>query len=216
MKCHQKGGGLIKVKGTSKSYPCGLDPKNNNAEMTQYATVAETCIVQLYDRVRYINSSASERLDLSVNEKLQLRVSWNAWNKGDTASRGFESFVKMFQDKPETQQVFSFAKGSSVEQMQSSSKLLFHVTRVFKYINMVIENLDKLENVVPLLRAAGGRHGCSGYNVPKDYFPHLGIAMRSLMKKELSNYTPSNDRLWERLYGFIVVQLCTGIDEYGA
>lgn len=35
----------------------------------------------------------------------------------------------------------------------------------------MIANLDSLEEVVPLLKELGGRHGANGYNVPPTYFP---------------------------------------------
>ena len=43
----------------------------------------------------------------------------------------------MFQQHRETQSIFSFAQGSSAAQMQNSSRLIFHVTRVVKYITKV-------------------------------------------------------------------------------
>lgn len=77
----------------------------------------------------------------------------------------------MFKNQPQTQAVFDFAKGNSAVQMQNSSRLLFHVTRVIRYINIVVDNLDTPEEVVPMLKQLGGRHGKCGYNVPPEYFP---------------------------------------------
>lgn len=77
----------------------------------------------------------------------------------------------MFKNNPKTQEVFEFAKGTDAAQMQNSSRLLFHVTRVMKNIGKVVENLDSLEDIVPMLRQLGGRHGTAGYNVPPEYFP---------------------------------------------
>mgnify|MGYP002153700714 CR=1 FL=1 len=52
----------------------------------------------------------------------------------------------MFKNHPETQSVFSFAQGSSAAQMQNSSRLIFHVTRVVKYIGKVSAYLNEVQN----------------------------------------------------------------------
>jgi len=135
---------------------------------------------------------------------------------GDACKTGFDMFTKMFSDHAETKSIFAFAQGNSTAQMQNSSRLIFHVTRVVKYINKVVENLDNLEEVVPMLKQLGGRHGSNGYNVPVKYFPYLSEAMRCLMKERVSNYSEKTNRLWQKLFdGFIVEQINIGQSEYG-
>ena len=49
----------------------------------------------------------------------------------DATNRGFQMFARMFQHRPATKALFSFAKGGgSGDSMKASGKLLFHVTRV--------------------------------------------------------------------------------------
>lgn len=42
---------------------------------------------------------------------------------------------------------------------------------VYKQCLQVVDNLDNLEEVVPMLKQLGGRHGEQGYNVPSKFFP---------------------------------------------
>merc|ERR1712212_722198 len=176
--------------------------------------IAEHMIVMLFDRIKYLNRPKEEKLILNGNEKSSLRLTWNAWTAGDTTKRGFESFIDMFNTYPETKKLFSFV-GSGAEQMQSSQTLLFHVSRVMKYIGMTVENLDHLEDWVPMLKQTGGRHGKRGYNVPSEFFPLLGKCMRKLMKKDLTPFTDQHEKLWTRLFDFIVARMTYGQEVYG-
>jgi len=171
-------------------------------------------IVMLYDRIKYINLPESEKLILNGNEKTCLRLSWAGWTAGDTTKRGFESFIEMFNAHPQTKKLFSFV-GSGAEQMQSSQTLLFHVSRVMAYIEKTVQNLDSLEDWVPMLKQTGGRHGKKGYNVPSEYFPLLGKCMRKLMKRDLTTFTDQHEKLWTRLFDFIIARMTYGQEVYG-
>ena len=173
--------------------------------------VCEAMFIELFERVKYMESG--QKLNFTGNEKMMLKLSFNAWVGGDMAAKGFEMFLKMFQNNPETQKLFDFAKGSSAAQLQNSSRMLFHVTRVVKNIHTVVHNLDKLENVVPTLREVGGRH--CGFGVPSNYFPYLGVAMRQLMAQQVKNWTSKHDALWNTLYTWIAQQLVEGQNTYG-
>ncbi|XP_045176618.1 myoglobin-like [Mercenaria mercenaria] len=185
-----------------------------SASRNQFDDIAENMLIQLLELVRVRNSGHLP--NFTSAEKIALRLSWNAFLAGDASKRGFDMFTRMFKQHPETQSIFKFAHGSSAAQMQNSSRLIFHVTRVVKYIGKVIENLDQLEEVVPMLKQLGGRHGTGGYNVPAKFFPYLGEAMRSLMKENVSNYSEKTNRLWVKLFdGFLIEQITIGQAEYG-
>jgi len=186
----------------------------SNMASNQYEEVSCRMMAQLYDRVHYMNSS--DKVDFKANEVTEMRVCWNAWVGGDLATRGFEMFCKMFEQHPETKNVFDFMKGSSVSQMQNSSKVLFHVTRVMKYVDEVMKHLDKLDEVVPILRQVGGRHGVQGYNIQSGYFPFLGNALRTLLTAhQKSNYTAHMDANFQKLWNFITGQMKAGQHFYG-
>lgn len=170
-------------------------------------------MLQLYDRIKYENDP--NKLKLSQSEKSMLKLSWSAWTAGDATQRGFDLFCRMFKDHHETKSLFSFATGAA-QQMQTSAKLLFHVSRVIRYISKAVDNVDHLEDVVPLLRSAGGRHGKRGYNVPSNYFPHLGKALRDLMSEKLPNWTVDHQKAWETFFAFIVEQMIAGQGSYGS
>jgi len=181
---------------------------------TNYDDVCDSMLLQLYERVRYVNDK-SIHLSFDANQRMMIKLSWNAFVAGDPSNRGMQMFLKMFSMQPETQSVFEFARGSSAAQMQNSTRIIFHVTRVVKFISKVVENLETLEDVAPLLRRLGGRHGTSGYNVPGDYFPHLGVAMRDLMRANLGSWTKQHDALWEQLYAWIIERMREGQATYG-
>jgi len=181
----------------------------------QTEKIANDMLIQLYEMVKFQNSGHAPTFNSS--EKIALCLSWNQFVGGNPSQRGFEMFCRMFKNHPETQQIFSFAQGSSSAQMQNSSRLIFHVTRVVKYITKVCDNLDDLAEVVPMLKQLGGRHGSAGYDVPTKFFPFLGEAMRMLMKEALPNWNEKTSRLWVKLFdGFIVEQLSIGQREYGS
>lgn len=169
-------------------------------------------MLQLYDRIKYENDPA--KLKMTQSEKSLIRLSWSAWTAGDATQRGFDLFCRMFKDHHETKSLFSFATGAA-QQMQTSAKLLFHVSRVIRYIGRTVDNVDHLEDVVPLLRSAGGRHGKRGYNVPSNYFPYLGKALRDLMSEKLANWTVDHQKAWETFFAFIVDQMVAGQGSYG-
>eukprot|EP00493_Phyllostaurus_siculus_P024823 UN25165 len=121
--------------------------------MTNYDDVCETMLVQLYERVRFVDQGP--KLELTGAQKMLLKVSWNTFVGGDHSQRGFDMFLRMFKNHPKTQEIFEFAKGTSGAQMQNSSRLIFHVTRVVKYIGLVVENLETPEEVVPVLKQLG-------------------------------------------------------------
>jgi len=166
--------------------------------MTDYDEVCETMLVQLYERAKFL--AKGPKLEFTSAQKMLLSVSWHSFVGGDPAQRGFDMFLKMFKDSPHTMEVFEFAKGTSGEQMQNSSKLLFHVTRVVKNLTKVVEHLDDPEEVVPILFQLGRRHGSNGYKVPSTYFPLLGKAMVALMKEAIGNWTDKHTELWLKLY----------------
>lgn len=180
---------------------------------SNYDDICENMLVQLYERVRYLEQGPF--LDFTSSQKMMLQLSWKAFVGGDPSQRGFDMFLKMFENSPHTQGVFDFAKGSSSAQMQNSSRLIFHVTRVVKYLSKVVDHLDDPEEIVPLLKQLGGRHGVQGYKVPASYFPHLGKAMRQLMKEAIGNWTDQHDLLWDKLYTWTTDRMTEGQKTYG-
>jgi len=180
----------------------------------QFETISESMLIQLMEiaRLRQHNYLPT----FTSQEKIMLKLSWDQFCAGDHAKCGFNMFLRMFKNHPETQSVFSFAQGSSAAQMQGSARLLFHVTRVVKYICKVVDHLDNLEEVVPLLKELGGRHGTSGYNVNPKFFPFLGEAMRSMMKESVSTFNEKTNKAWQRLFDSFICEMITiGQKDYG-
>lgn len=183
--------------------------------MNEYAEIAENMVVMLYDRVQYQNDKTNQ-LKLDGNEQATLRLTWGEWTAGDPTKRGVEMFERMFSNVAETRRLFAFAADMKPgAKMQQSQKILFHVSRVMRYIGKAIESVDKMEDFVPMLMQAGGRHGTKGYNVPSNYFPYLGVAMRELMKKDLKDFTKAKEDLWKKFYEFIIKQMTDGQSMYG-
>ena len=42
---------------------------------------------------------------------------------------------------------------------------------ICSYIGKAVNSANNLEDIVPLLKQVGGRHGTRGYNVPAEFFP---------------------------------------------
>lgn len=170
-------------------------------------------IVQLYDRVKFLEDP--NRFKLNSADAMALRLTWNAFIAGDSTERGFQMFCRMFKNQPATQQLFSFAAGQAGDQMRASGKLLFHVSRVNSYITKAVNSANNFEDVVPLLKQVGGRHGTRGYGVPPQFFPYLGEALRQLMKEDLKNFSAYHDQLWQKFWKFLDNCLTGGQSSYG-
>ena len=50
-------------------------------------------------------------------------------------------------------------------------RLFIHTLYVCSYIGKAVASANNLEDIVPLLKQVGGRHGTRGYNVPAEFFP---------------------------------------------
>jgi len=182
-------------------------------KMDNFDRISDEMIVALYNRCQF--QKTGQTPEFTQEEVVSLKLAWNNWVAGDPAKKGFELFLRMFKDRPETQKVFEFARGSSSAQMVNSSRLFFHVTRVVNKIGKCVENLDSLEECVPMLMQLGSRHGEKGYNVPSHYFPHLGKALRALMKETVKPYNDHLDSAWGILYDWIISILVSGQEKYG-
>ncbi|XP_064600346.1 flavohemoprotein-like [Liolophura sinensis] len=81
---------------------------------------------------------------------------------------------------------------------------------------MVVDHLDNLEDVVPILKQLGGRHGTQGYNIPQEYFPYLGRAMNDKMESTVSTFNKTTENAWNELYSWVTDQITAGQKEYTA
>lgn len=80
------------------------------------------------------------------------------------------SQYRMFANYHRTKERFEFLKDTDEVDHKSNNKYMFHVSRVMRFIGTVVDHVDHLEEVVPMLKQLGGRHGSKGYDIPAYYF----------------------------------------------
>ncbi len=94
---------------------------------------------------------------LTADEQKVLKSSWVLIQKRlDEA--GAQTFLSMFESNPETQNVFRKFQGIDLVQLEASSEISSHGTRVMNIVDMVIENLNNYQALWDNLIRLGRDH----------------------------------------------------------
>jgi len=117
---------------------------------------------------------------LTAEEKSVLQASWANVNKKIEIA-GAQTFIRMFESNPETQNQFRKFQGMDLVQLEQSAEMAQHGKRVLSIVGMAVDNLDNYQIVWDNLIKVGREHFTFGA-LPM-YFdlmgPHFVIAIRS-------------------------------------
>ena len=86
---------------------------------------------------------------------------------------GAQTFLKMFESNPETQNVFRKFQGVDLEQLESgppSTEILQHGKRVMEIIGIVVDNLDNYQTLWDTLIRIGRDHFCEYFGFKTSNF----------------------------------------------
>lgn len=77
---------------------------------------------------------------------------------------------------------------------------------------MAVESLDRLEDLLPLLRQLGQRH--AAYGVRDEHYAVVGEALLWVLERQLGEaYTPEVGEAWAATYALITTAMMQGAAE---
>jgi hemoglobin-like flavoprotein len=86
--------------------------------------------------------------------------------------------------------------------------------KLIQMLSAAVAGLDRLESIVPAVRALGQRH--AGYGVAARHFDTVGEALLWTLAQGLGPAFTSEVRgAWEAVYGLLAAQMQTGMAERG-
>ena len=87
--------------------------------------------------------------------------------------------------------------------------------RIMAALGAVVGSLDRLENILPLLRGLGRRH--AAYGVRPDHYATVGQALIWTLAQALgAEFTRDMRRAWIDTYGHLAWTMIAGAEEDGA
>ena len=149
---------------------------------------------------------------LSVEQKDSIRRSWEIL-KQDKETLGKQIFLKIFEEKPQLKDLFSFrcAWGDS---LINHPDFKAHANRFMSIIDEGVENLDYLDrNFVPKLLYLGGKHtnfeGFEGSN-----FQLFEKAILFILKREIKQgFGFNTEQTWVMFLQYIMKNLQEGYNQ---
>lgn len=98
-------------------------------------------------------------------------------------------YVKLFKIDPELRRLF---KGAMNKQG----------LKLMQMIGFAVEGLDRIEELVPEVRALGARH--AGYGVEDRHYETVGTALMWTLEKALdTDFTDQTKEAWAEVYGLL-------------
>jgi hemoglobin-like flavoprotein len=105
-------------------------------------------------------------------------------------------YVKLFKLDPDLRRLF---KGKMNEQAD----------KLMQMIELAVSGLDRLEQLLPQLRALGARH--AGYGVEDRYYETVGTALLWTLEQALGeDFTPETREAWTEVYGLLAQTMKQG------
>lgn len=102
-------------------------------------------------------------------------------------------YARLFDLDPELEPLF---KGDMVEQGR----------KLMQMIGVAVRSLDRLEQVLPAVRALGARH--AGYGVRERDYDTVGGALLWTLKRGLGDdFTPEAEAAWAEVYGALAGEM---------
>jgi len=153
--------------------------------------------------------SDEEIVDMSDDEVKALVIT--TWDQvsDDAQDFGMKLFMRMFKIFPKALKLFSFRDEDALGRIV---KLKKHAVLVMVAITKVVENLDKVNVILPYLKGIGRQH--AGYKVEPEYFGTFGTALFLTLQHELKTEWSNKVRhAWHRAYSDVQEILMEGTEE---
>ncbi|TRY68236.1 hypothetical protein TCAL_04160 [Tigriopus californicus] len=174
-------------------------------------------------------------LSLSVEQKLLLKESWKiiysemgqalsfvgggSQTKGGMSNSVADTFLKLFQEYPKSQEFFFHFRDTPVEALKEdvrlSRALQEHAVRVMQVVEKVIARLENADKSNQYLLNLGKFHRHAG--IPNDYFGVMGTIFCHSVRPYLEDQNAWNENVedvWMELFGHIARVMTHGHKYY--
>lgn len=94
---------------------------------------------------------------LSARDRYLVNNSW-AMVKKDLKGAGMHVFKLLFEQHPDVQEMFPFAKGKSYEEYKSDPRFAAHINSVLYTLTSVVDHLDDPDVLEAMIRKTGVNH----------------------------------------------------------
>ncbi|KAK7490174.1 hypothetical protein BaRGS_00018519 [Batillaria attramentaria] len=130
-----------------------------------------------------------------------IRSTWKEFLYGDYNKDAVHIFVSLFQERPETLELFDFVKNSTEQHLLHNKLLMIHVDNVVTNIDVMIDSLDDLPAVAILMYDLGKRHAV--FWVKAEYFKPVAAGIIYALKRKLgSHFTDRAKTAWQAVLDF--------------
>jgi len=133
---------------------------------------------------------------LNSQEVELIQGSWKLASKLGAETVGVLLFKHIFELAPEALQLFSFKDEKSVYE---SKRLKSHAVKVVTTVGVAVDGLNKLDELVPVLKELGLKH--VGFGVQPAHYEVVGKALMMTLKAGLlTDLTPAHEAAWQKCY----------------
>jgi len=133
---------------------------------------------------------------LSAQEVELIQGSWKKAGNLGVEKVGVLLFKHIFELAPEALQLFSFKDEKNVYE---SERLKSHAVKVVTTVGVAVDGLNKLGELVPVLKGLGLKH--IGYGIQPAHYEVVGKALIMTLKAGLhTDLTPAHEAAWQKCY----------------
>lgn len=135
------------------------------------------------------DAGGDRRGNAMTNEQINLVKTSFAKLEPVAEEAGVLFYVKLFKTDPELRRLF---RGAMNEQG----------IKLMQMIGLAVEGLDRIEGLVPEVRALGARH--AGYGVEDRHYETVGTALMWTLEAALKDdFTAETKEAWAEVYGLL-------------
>jgi len=145
---------------------------------------------------------------LSDKEVELVQGSWKKAGNLGAQKVGVLLFKHIFEIAPEALGLFSF---KDEKNLYESERLKSHAVKVVTTVGVAVEGLNKLDELVPVLKGIGLKH--VGYGVQPAHYDVVGKALIMTLKAGLhTDLTPAHEAAWEKVYKILSTTMIAGAE----
>jgi len=136
---------------------------------------------------------------LMDREKAVVKTTWSKAAALGVENVGMLLFRNIFEIAPEAVQLFPFRDDADIYE---SPVLKSHASKVVIAVGTVVDGIDNLDEVTPVLQSLGLRH--VGYSVVAVHYEVVGAALLKTLKAGLGDaFTVEAEASWRKLWAWI-------------
>lgn len=150
----------------------------------------------------------TDRVYLSSRQKYIVRKTWRYFSN-DMTSHGTQVFLRIFTLNPKMKELFRLSDLNDADIIRDQN-FRSHGSRFMQSVGAVVDHLEDLESLKPLLHDLGERH-TRFHGFTPIYFHSFSEAMCHVWQQELGErYTEEVAQAWQTVFAFIMDTLKEG------